>query len=179
MVSMAVRTPTLLLVLLALSAAACGAGEGQPDFSIRETAVFIHSDAAFTQRVDFPERLESTLEAALGYWGGGWSSLRGRSISLEGSATVACHGIPGASGCFDGNIRVSTSDLGRTFSCVEATELVHEVGHAVLGDAAHQDPRWMDFGAVAAQLSGRAGYAGGGEVGCPIIVNVWQHPPDE
>jgi len=177
MAAMDVRMRILLLGVLGL--AACGAGEAQPDFSVRDTAVFVRSDAAFTQRADFPERLESTLEAALAYWGGSWSSLRGRSISLEGTAVVACHGIPGASGCFDGNIRVSTSDLGRTFSCVEATELVHEVGHAVLGDAAHQDPRWMDFGAEAAQLSGRAGYAGGGEVGCPIIVNVWQHPPDE
>jgi predicted small lipoprotein YifL len=171
------RLRPLLLTLLAL--AACGAGpEQKPDYDVRGAAVYVNSDALFTQGADFRDRLESTLDAALAYWGGSWSDLAGRSISLEGSTFVACHGVASATGCFDGNIRISTSDLGRTFSCVEETELVHEVGHAVLGDAAHQDPRWMDFVSVAQALSGRAGYSGAGETGCPIIENVWQHPPD-
>lgn len=175
---MTVRMRTFLLSLLAL--AACGGGtESQPDFRINGAAVYVRSDAAFTTSADFPERLQSTIDAALAYWGGSWSNLSGRSISLEGAAYVTCHGVASASGCFDGNIRISTSDLGHTFSCVEETELVHEVGHAVLGDAAHRDPRWMDFGAVAQALSGRAGYSGNGEAGCPVIESVWQHPPDE
>lgn len=173
-------TPRLRHLLpLALALSACGASElEQPDFTVRDTAVYVRSDVAFARRADFRERVESTVEAGLAYWGGSWSDLAGRSITLEGAATVTCHGVGSASGCFDGNIRVSTSDLGQAFSCVEATELVHEVGHAVLGDAAHLDPRWMDFGEVAQALSGRLGYSGAGEAGCPVIVSVWQHPPD-
>jgi hypothetical protein len=177
---MTARLRPLLLTVIALALAACGASQdARPDFEVRGTAVFVRSDAEFTQRADFQERLQSTVEAALNYWGGSWSDLSGRSISLEGTAFVTCHGVASATGCFDGNIRISTSDLGHTFSCVEETELVHEVGHAVLGDKAHRDPRWMDFGAVAQALSGRSGYSGGVEAGCPIVENVWQHPPDE
>jgi hypothetical protein len=169
------------LVLSAVALAACGGGSAatQPSFQINGTSVFVHSDAAFTQRADLPGRLQSTVDAALAYWGGSWADLTGRSISLEGAPFVSCHGIASATGCFDGDIRVSTSDYGRTVSCVEETELVHEVGHAVLGDASHTDPRWMDFAAIAQTLSGRTGYTSAGETGCPILASVWQHPPNQ
>ena len=48
---------------------------------------------------------------------------------------MTCGDHAGAFGCYDGDIRVTTRDPSFPFSCVEQTVLVHEVGHAVIGDA--------------------------------------------
>jgi hypothetical protein len=155
--------------------AACGGVE--PDFRVRDAAVVVRSDAAFTRSTDFPARVESTVQAALDYWGGSWSDLAGTTIVFDGSPDVACAGHGSSTGCYDGDIRVSTLDAGEPIACVEATVLVHEVGHAVIGDAAHDDPRWMDFTPLVGVLEGRTGYAPGGVVSCEPVANVWRHPP--
>ncbi len=62
------------------------------------------------------------------------------------------------------------------FRCVEETVLVHEIGHAVLGDPMHEDPRWMDLEPVAEALGGRVGYTADGVADCTIFVSVWRHP---
>lgn len=82
-----------------------------------------------------------------------------------------------ALGCYDGSIHVSTRDIATVFHCVEETVLVHEIGHAVIGDPDHTDPRWMDFGAVQRRLEGRAGYDEQGSTSCSLYVSVWRHPP--
>ncbi len=160
--------------------AACGGtpatDPSSPDFAVRETAVVVQSDAAFTRSADFPSRVESTIDAALAYWGGSWSHLAGRTIVFQGAAHVECPGLGPSTGCYDGNIRLTTLDAGQTVPCVEATVLVHEVGHAVIGDASHQDPRWMDFDALAARLVGRPGYSASGPTTCVPVANVWRHP---
>jgi hypothetical protein len=161
-----------------LAALACGGSAAKtPDFYVNGAGVIVASDAPFTRRPDLPARVESTVGAALGYWGGTWRDIEGRTITLEGSQHVACPGAADAIGCYDGDIRVSTTDVGSTFSCVEETVLVHEVGHAVIGDPDHSDPRWMDFSSLAPSLEGRTGYTASGEVACQIWVSVWQHPP--
>jgi hypothetical protein len=159
-----------------LTLAACGSE--QPDFQVRDVAVEVRTDAAFTRSADFPARVESTLSAALAYWGGDFHHLAGVTVTFDGAAHVTCGGWPSATGCYDGDIRVSTRDAGVTVSCVEATVLVHEVGHAVIGDASHADPRWMDFETVAASLVGRPGYGAEGPAGCAPAASVWRHPPD-
>jgi hypothetical protein len=171
----------IFTVLAGLVIVACGsptAPVDKPDFALRDVTVVVRSEEPFTRASDFPARVESTLDAALDYWGGSWNHLAGRSITFEGSQTVACGAHAGAFGCFDGNIRLTTRDPAFPFSCVEQTVLVHEVGHAVIGDASHDDPRWMDFGSVMARLDGRRGYAADGEADCRLFVSVWQHPPD-
>jgi hypothetical protein len=166
----------MMLPLLAL--AACGGtAASSPDFVVRDTAIVIRTDAAFTRSGDFPARVESTLDAALGYWGGAWSNLAGRTIVFEGAPHVDCGGLGPSTGCYDGNIRLTTVDAGQTVTCVEATVLVHEVGHAVIGDADHADPRWMDFETVAMSLVGRTGYTPTGHADCIPVANVWRHPP--
>ncbi len=161
--------------------ASCGgsASTAQPGFAVRDVSVVVHSEEPFTHAVDFPSRVESTLEAALAYWGGDWGHLAGRSVTFEGSQTVPCGDRHGAFGCFDGDIRLSTRDPAFPFTCVEQTVLVHEVGHAVIGDAGHTDPRWMDFAAVSRRLQGRRGYAAHGDADCTLYPSVWQHPPDQ
>jgi hypothetical protein len=170
------------LVALALGATACGTASAtaeQNDFAVRDVAVYVRSEEPFTRASDFPARVESTVDAALEYWGGDWGHLAGRSITFEGAQNVTCGNKSGAFGCYDGNIRLTTRDPAFPFSCVEQTVLVHEIGHAVIGDPNHLDPRWMDFETVAARLDGRRGYAAQGDSSCTLFVSVWRHPPDE
>jgi hypothetical protein len=169
------RIPGREVVLALLAVAACGGPS--PDFQVRGAGVVVRSDAPFTRSPDFPARIESTLDAALRYWGGSWAELEGVIISFEGGLHVACDGHDAATGCFDGDIRVSTRDVAFTYSCVEQTALVHEVGHAAIGDPEHLDPRWMDFEALRDVLGGRAGYHEAGGAPCEIFVSVWRHPP--
>ena len=158
--------------------ASCGvATTPQTDFHVRGVGVVVHSTAPFTLQADLPARIESTVGAALAYWGGSWRMLEGVTITLDSDRFVACAGSTGAVGCYDGDIRVSTQDAGASYACVEATVLVHEIGHAVIGDQSHVDPRWMDFAQVTEELAGRTGYSAEGEVPCQIWVSVWQHPP--
>jgi hypothetical protein len=170
-VTRSTRIAWLSLPLLA----ACGGVE--PDFRVRDAGVVIRTDAAFTRSVDFPARVESTVTAALGYWGGSWSDLSGTTIVFDGSPRVDCAGHGPSTGCYDGDIRVSTLDAGDPLPCVEATVLVHEVGHAVIGDPGHEDPRWMDFLPLVGALAGRTGYGAAGPVDCEPVANVWRHPP--
>ena len=173
------RDATRAAALAVLGLAACGGqAERSPDFFVRGVGVVVSSGAPFASRADLPGRVESTVDAALTYWGGRWDALDGRTITLVGDRYVACAGASGAIGCYDGNIRVSTQDAGVSYDCVEQTVLVHEVGHAVIGDPGHLDPRWMDFSALTSVLDGRVGYSTEGEVPCQIWASVWQHPPD-
>ncbi len=162
-------------VLLTVVAASCDGR--QADFYVRDTAVVVNTSAAFASRPEFPARIESTVAVALAYWGGNWKDLRGTTITLSGEPYVSCRGNPRALGCYDGDIRITTADPSfGTFRCVEQTVLVHEIGHAVIGDPLHEDPRWMDLEPVADALSGRVGYTGDGEADCTIFVSVWRHP---
>lgn len=161
--------------VLLLAAAACGP---RPDFFVRGVAVVVESDASFARSEDLPSRVETTIDAALRYWGGDWGDLAGSTVSLSGSQHVSCGGLESAIGCYeDGEIRVSTRDPGiGAFHCVEQTVLVHEIGHAVIGDRMHADPRWMQLDPVADALGGRTGYTETGEIDCVIWLSVWRHP---
>jgi len=173
----AYRSPTSVLpALLAAGLAACAQPDRAPDFQVRGLGVVVATDAPFAVRPDLPARIESTVQASLDYWGGSWEQLAGATLTLSGAEAVAC-GDGQALGCWDGDLRVTTRDPGAgTISCVEATVLVHEVAHAVIGDADHSDPRWMRMEELSASLSGRVGYAAGGEVPCQVAASVWRHP---
>lgn len=172
------RRLAIRAIALAVVLSACGQRPpAAPTFVVHRVGVVVDTGVPFASRPDLPARLESTAEAALAYWGGRWSDLAGATITLDAGDFVTCEGTEGATGCYDGDVRISTSDFGRPYACVEQTTLVHEIGHAVIGDPDHLDPRWMDFGPVAEALWGRAGYTSDGVVDCPIAVSVWRHPP--
>lgn len=170
-----------LFAVIATAVLSCAGGSGSPEqaspsVSIQGVDVFLDTTAAFAKAPDFPSRIESTIDASLRYWGGSWSSLDGVTVTLVDDSSVSCHGLD-ALGCFDGNIRLTTRDPGiGTFACVEETVLVHEVGHAVIGDPDHTDPRWMEMDSVAAELAGRQGYTSTGDAPCTTYVSVWRHP---
>ncbi len=171
------RLPAVLPAVLAAALGACAApADPAPDFEVRGLGVVVATDAPFAERPDLPGRVESTVQAALDYWGGSWEQLRGATLTLSGAAAVPC-GSGTALGCWDGDLRISTRDPGAgTFSCVEATVLVHEVAHAVVGDRGHTDPRWMRMEELSAALSGRVGYGPAGEEPCLVAAGVWRHP---
>jgi hypothetical protein len=171
------RSGAVRAALAVLVMAGCGGASEAPDFVVRGAGVVVRSGAVFTQSSDFPQRVESTVGAALAYWGGDWSALEGRLITFDGAPYVTCGAQGNSVGCYDGNIRLSTLDAGQPLRCVEETVLVHEIGHAVIGDADHADPRWMDFTSVMEALRGRPGYAEGGAAPCELAVSVWRHPP--
>lgn len=172
-----IARPGAALVAVPLALAACGGAGPTSDFHVQGVAIRIQTDAPFAHHPDLPQRIESTIGAALRYWGGSWDSLRGATVTFDGAAHVTCDGSDGAIGCYDGDIRLSTQDAGRTVRCVEQTALVHEVGHAAIGDRDHADPRWMDFAALEGDLAGRQGYTAEGAGDCPIFPSVWRHPP--
>jgi hypothetical protein len=174
------RTAAALLFLA--SAGGCGDGDDESDgadFYVHGAGVEVETDAPFARSPDLPARIEGVLAAALAYWGGSWDDLAGRRITILDGPYVPCGGASAAIGCYDGDLRISASDPGAgTFGCVEQTALVHEVGHAVIGDAPHSDPRWMAFDSLAAALAGRLGTTGEGEGDCVLAVSVWRHGPD-
>jgi len=169
------RSTNGLLLVAALAVVACG---GPSSTQVRALEVELESTAPFVQSADFNERLASTIQAALDYWGGNWSDLDATVLKLTDEPYVRCSGAPSL-GCYtEGRLTVTTQDpsLG-TLSCVEATVLVHEIGHAVIGDRLHEDPRWMMMDELQAELSGRPGYgADGSEQPCEVYVSVWRHP---
>lgn len=174
------RSSSGAALAVALALTACSAPPARsPDFDVNGAGVVVETSVPFAHAPDFRERVESTVEAALEYWGGDWSDLQGMVITFSGETTVTCPGVGPSLGCYDGDIRLTTADPGAgPFQCVEQTVLVHEIGHAVIGDRLHQDPRWMQLEPVQQKLSGRAGYTSSGPADCPIAVSVWRHPPD-
>ena len=169
--------PQAAAIVLLASTASCGAD--RPDFYVAGVGVVVQTDAPFSRHPDFAGRIGSAVSAALAYWGGSWEDLRGSRITFLEGPYVPCSAREGAVGCYDGQFRISASDPGAgTFECVEQTVLVHEIGHAVIGDPLHTDPRWMEFDSVLAALAGRSGYTADGETACDIALSVWRHPPD-
>ncbi len=172
----------LVVALVGPLLAACGGGQGDTSQaaqvrSLGRLTLVVESDAPFTRAPDFDARVESTLEAALQYWGGSDALLDHHTLRIVDTASVECGGRESL-GCVDGGeIRFTTKDPGvGTVACIEQTVLVHEIGHVVLGDPNHTDPRWMELDPVAAELSGRVGYVEGGTVPCQTYLSVWRHP---
>ncbi len=120
-----------------------------PDFVVDGLGVKLDTQAiAWTRDADFPARLERTVGAAARYFGGGFADLRGWTVVFTDSMND----------CPTGDAACAYSDMhamyvtdhhssadGPPALCVEASQVVHEVGHAILGDPCHTDPRWQDF----------------------------------
>jgi len=177
-----VRIQVGTAVALGLLLAACGgpgdsASSATPAQSVNGLSVVVESDAPFAHAADFDDRVQSTLDAALAYWGGTWALVDHHVLRLVDAPTVDCAGRESL-GCFDGTeLRLTTKDPGMgTVDCIEQTVLVHEIGHLVIGDVNHTDPRWMEMDSLAGELSGRVGYVQGGTVACETYVSIWRHP---
>lgn len=171
-----------VVALLGWLLAACGgpeapAGPAVQRRSVRGVYVVLETDAPFARAPDFDGRLQRTIEASLRYWGGSWALVEGRTVVIVDEPGVDCGGKE-TLGCSDAaGIRFTSRDPGLgTVACVEQTVLAHEIGHVVLGDPDHTDPRWMELDPLAAELAGAAGYTDGGVTACDTHVSVWRHP---
>jgi hypothetical protein len=171
-----VRRISVTAIAAVIMSFACNSRK--PDFAVRGVAVVLDTTAPFAHRADFPARLESTIDAALQFWHGDWAALEGTTLVLEDDQYVACQGSTShALGCsVPGEIHITTRDPDlSTWLCVEQSVLVHEIGHAAIGDRNHDDARWMDFVPVFDSLEGREGYTETGVTSCPLYINVWRH----
>ncbi len=126
-------------VMLTLALAAAGCGEPPLTF-------VLESQAAWVQSSDAENRLRATAARASRFWGAqgiedlnGWVVVvRDGVIDCGGSAQVGCTE-------FRPPRRMVLSAVagdGWHPTCAEATLLAHEVGHAILWTADHDDPRW-------------------------------------
>jgi hypothetical protein len=163
---------------MGMALGACGAGAAQDPGSTDAVNVSLETTAPFAAAPDFTVRLDDTIDVALAYWGGTRQDLAGKTIELVDEQNPHVCANASALGCYDGRvIAVTTRDPSTgTFRCVEQTALVHEIGHAVIGDPDHTDPRWMQMDAVAQALAGRIGYTVDGTAACDMYVSVWRHP---
>jgi hypothetical protein len=170
------RTP---LLAMGIALAACGGpGAAQDASSAGGVTVSVQTTAPFASAPDFAVRLDDTIDVALAYWGGTRQDLAGKTIELVDEQNPHVCSNAGALGCYDGRtLAVTTRDPSTgTFLCVEQTALVHEIGHLVIGDPDHTDPRWMEMDTIAQALSGRTGYTASGTAPCDMYVSVWRHP---
>ena len=133
---MATMTRALALALV-LAAAGCG---GPPQLSVR-----IESIQPWALRADAESRILGVAGRAARFWGAGVEQLDGWLVVVM-DGVVPC-GDSVQVGCTDfwplQKMTVSAlAGEGWHPSCAEQTLLAHEVGHAILWTAGHDDARW-------------------------------------
>lgn len=111
-------------------------------------AVEFRSSVAWTQQSDAESRVRALADRAAQFWGGDLDQLDGWLVIVQ-DGTVQC-GDSVQVGCteFWPLKRITLSALageGWHPSCAEQTLLAHEVGHAILYDVDHSDPRWAEI----------------------------------
>jgi hypothetical protein len=145
---------------LAAAALLCtGCFEAARELDVDGVHVALDEDSAaqpFTRDAQFAARLERMMRLGATYWSGSDDLAPWRSWELHfESSVMSCGSLEGrAVGCTDHGSRVMSVSIKDPSSyeykwpvpCVEVTEVVHEMGHALIGDGDHRDPRWRRFG---------------------------------
>jgi hypothetical protein len=131
--------------MAAFLAAACG-GPAQPPLSVAVDGPIAPCAPAYLSAPDLGERVSAVAAGAAEAWGAAPRALEGYRIVLEqksfdcGRAGVEADRIVGCT--WQDTRLIQLLALGA--ACPEATAIAHEVGHALLGDSLHRDPRWRD-----------------------------------
>ena len=153
------RTTTAALVAAALALSGCFQAARELDIDGVHVALDDGAAAtAFAQDPEFPARLERMMRLGARYWSGSDDLAPWRRWDLRFESTVFnCGSLEGrALGCTDHAsqvMAVSTKDPSSyhykwQVPCVEVTEVIHEMGHALIGDGDHRDRRWRRFEAL-------------------------------
>jgi hypothetical protein len=129
----------IVLTLLALS---CGRG---PPLTVQNDAAADPSAPAWARGSSTPARVVADAVVAARAWRGASGDLDGWTIRLTDMPIMSCGGQTigawGYLGCTEyGTITLRLDNS----ACIEATNLAHEVGHVVIDDPGHADPRWHD-----------------------------------
>lgn len=131
-----------ILVLAVLGVVGCGevcpnSYDGRRIGEIAGASILVSPDDPPSE-VGLLEEADAALRDALVYWGGDANALRGWDVIFHGSSLATCDGQR-VQGCCD--------HCARTIVVMQGGEcrsyfLRHEVGHVIIGDSNHQDPRW-------------------------------------
>ncbi len=158
----------MLVVALLVS---CAPYDGPP-------RVEVASDGAGASWLSDPRLDERTLgvaRVAARCWGGG--DLPGWTIRFVGEIG-SCGAAPAGEsiqGCTRSRDRIVDVRVDPRSPCVEATSLLHEVGHVVLaGDAGHADPRWSDGAFWVSLLAAVGGEIPPDDARCVEAVASWR-----
>jgi hypothetical protein len=157
----AVRPGQRLAAFAAAAMLGTGCFDAARELDVDGVHVALDEEAAatrFARAPTFPARLERMMRLGARYWSGSDDLAPWRAWEVRFEATTFnCGSLRGgAVGCTDHAQRVvsvSTKDPASyhykfQVECVEMTELIHEMGHAYLGDGDHRDPRWRRFEAL-------------------------------
>jgi hypothetical protein len=94
-----------------------------------------------------PIRASAAAEAMAVVWGGAPSDLGGWTITFR-DRFIARNGTAMVVGKTTRKFIIGGGSIevwaGTSLICLEATDLAHEVGHVVIRDHDHRDPRWLD-----------------------------------
>jgi hypothetical protein len=139
--------PLVLAAMLALVSCAGGDGlsEGAACSYVVHGACLIIPETATVRPTPPDVRAARGIEKGAAYWGVDVDSIvDGVIIRVERAASVRCGSTPDALGCaywepYERERMIVAVDEGD--GCFDAV-LPHEIGHFVIGDNAHTDPRW-------------------------------------
>jgi hypothetical protein len=135
--------------LVALAMAASGCDTWRCDFDSHGACI------EFTPELtDLPAtraRVDALLAREMPFWGIG--SLSGWRIQFRDGTDHPCYLASSSEGCTDYlektiSVRIPPSAHG----CFEASELLHELGHYVLGDPMHSNDTWKGVEAAFARM---------------------------
>jgi hypothetical protein len=132
---------TLPFLALCLAALAC---HGPLD--VKNEAAGDPKAPAWVRDVNLVERTTAAADAAARVWGGSPGDLDGWTIRwtahvLSRGEWVSTSGLTEPAALGGGTITawVMTGPW-----CLETSVLAHEIGHVIIGDPGHTDPRWYD-----------------------------------
>lgn len=133
----AVRVAVAVTLAAVLAVPGCGPEALAPLRVVNESA------QPWAQEPSVNDRALEIAEESARWWGGRADDLRGWTLVIQ-DGIVSCgdwNETMGVWGCHDPSIR--TLRVSTAFGdCIEAAAIPHEVGHLVIGDGAHTDPRW-------------------------------------
>jgi hypothetical protein len=124
--------------------AACGGREDAMPLSVAVEGPIEASTPPYVSAPGLADRARAVASTAAITWGAAPHALDGWSLTFA-QAPFACGEAAAnrAIGCTRWDER-EIEVLAFGAACPEATALPHEVGHVVLRDARHDDPRWCD-----------------------------------
>lgn len=165
------RTAWALAILL--GAAACG---GAPEAPLRVEVATSAPAAGWLADSALEDRTRAVARIASERWGGadldGWTI---RFVSEIGACGAASADGSRIQGCTRPSGRVIEVAVDPYSPCVEATALLHEVGHVALpGDAAHADRRWSDGSFWSGMLSQVLAAIAPADAACSQSVTLWR-----
>src|SRR3990172_683808 len=139
---MSMLRPLLISLVLTMTGCyiPCADFKGQPcSMRVGEGTCIILEGDVDERWVGDPSRIYKLLDVSARYWGAeGIEALESYTVKLQDEPVGG-----GNSGKHWGECDAILMSTGAPYQCLEQTALAHEVGHAIVGDHDHKDPRWQ------------------------------------